>query len=62
MATFSFPPGMNCVFGKHVDPEDVCLFHLDVTVLGFQNVEDHSKHCWKSLVNDGFQNEMSIFV
>ena len=35
--------------------EHVCLFHPDVTVLGFRNVEAHSKHCWKSLVNDGFR-------
>lgn len=35
--------------------EHVCLFHPEVTVLGFRNVEDHSKHCWKSLVNDGFR-------
>lgn len=25
--------------------EHVCLFHPEVTVLGFRNVEDHSKHC-----------------
>ena len=49
--------GMNLwrIFFFTTDLEHVCLFHPEVTVLGFRNVEDHSKHCWKSLVNDGFR-------